>query len=420
MAVPDFPIGGDSLLSPVSPEIPVGTPLFEFVRVYESVPPHGFKSEFRPMALENFNENVEGDTTIDIIVSEKVANGLLDNYWGGAFSLIVSLISNVYIHRVSDRAYTEVGNRFSSYIYDSYYVKQIKQEKDSRNYRLVCFGLKEYLRKRLAIPAGVDTTNGVVSVPDGSQAAKPIPVSQILKFTNKTTKGITAGLISESKLIQDIPVYWTLNGLTGTMQRTYLLKDFRSIKEAIDNMLDDEAGPSAVHFDGGFGSRDNVAFFFDEGGLEKGYPVTQLSGRSGEFFKPNVETVENGVVNNIWTVGNASDGNIILGHKVQDGSTSQILLQEANTERNDIQTPDFLLSYTLGILSKSGASVRTMSLDTGLSQKMLLAFVGNYIYIKAPEEPQIDNSRWYITERTINMNGKRIEFDMVEVILEED
>ena len=145
MAVPPVEGGGDSLLTPVSPDIPVGTPLFDLFRVYSSVSPYGLIKEFRPNAIENFKEDIEGNTTIDVIVSEEIATELLNGSWQGPFSFLISLVSNVMIHRVWDRAYTEAGSRFSSYIYDSYYVKNIKQEQGSRNYRLTCVGLKVYL-----------------------------------------------------------------------------------------------------------------------------------------------------------------------------------------------------------------------------------------------------------------------------------
>lgn len=421
MAVPGGGEGGiDTLLTPISPEIPVGTPLFDLFRVYSAVSPYGLIKEFRPNAIENFKEDIEGNTTIDVIVPEEIATELLNGGWHGSFSFIISLVSNVMIHRVWDRAVTEAGSRFSSYIYDSYYVKNIKQEQDSRNYRLTCVGLKSYLAKRLAIPAGRDNVNGVVTIPDGSQTAKPIPASHMLKYTNRTSKGIITSLITETKILQDIPVGWTTSFLTGTATRTYLLKDFLSIEEAIDNLLDDDIGPSQIVFDGGFGSRDAPAFIFEAQGYEKGYPNTILSTRSAEMFKPVIEEVEYDVVNNIWTVGNASDGNMLIGHKVQTGSTSNILLQEVDTQRNDVRTSSLLLSYTLGIIQKSGQSIRTMSLPTGMTQRMLLAFVGNYVTIKAPEEPSIDGTSWTIVSRTLNMETKRIEFDMVEIQMVEE
>lgn len=420
MAVPPVEGGGDSLLTPVSPDIPVGTPLFDLFRVYSSVSPYGLIKEFRPNAIENFKEDIEGNTTIDVIVSEEIATELLNGSWQGPFSFIISLASNVMIHRVWDRHITEVGSRFSSYIYDSYYVKNIKQEQNSRNYRLTCVGLKAYLAKRLAIPAGRNTVDGVVTIPDGSQEAKPIAASQMLKYTNRQAKGIITSLITETKTLQDIPVGWTANDLTGTATRTYLLKDFLSIEEAIDNLLDDDIGPSQIVFDGGAGGRDAPSFMFQTDGYEKGYPYTTLSARSAEMFKPVIEEVENDVVNNIWTVGNASDGNMLVGHRVQSGSTSKILLQEVDTQRNDIRTSSLLNSYTLGILQKSGQSIRTMSLPTGMTQRMLLAFVGNYITIKAPEEPSIDGTSWTIVSRTLNMEAKQIEFDLVEIQLVEE
>lgn len=410
------PPAGGWLVVPQSPEIPVGTPLFDLFRVYSAAPPFGLIREFRPNAIENFKEDIEGNTTIDVIVSEEIATSLINGgQWFGPYSFIISLVSNVMIHRVWDRSYYEAGERFSSYIYDSYYVTNIKQEKDSRNYRMTCAGLKEYLKKRLAIPAGRNTVNGTATIPDGSQTAKPIPASHMLKYTSRSSKGIITNLLTETKILQDIPVYWSMNGLTGSSTRTYLLKDFLSIKEAIDNLLDDDIGPGMIAFDGGYGTRDNVRFVFAVDGFEKGYPSTQLSARSGEMFKPEIESVENDVVNNLWTVGNASDGNMIVAHKVQAGSTSRVLLQEVDTTRNDIRTSSLLLSYTLGTLSRSGQSVRTMSLPTGLTQRMLLAFSGNVIGIKAPEEPEIDGSTWRIVARTIDMANKRIEFDMVEM-----
>lgn len=416
MAVPDVPVGpGGNLAIPVSPAIPVGTPLFDLFRVYHSVSPYGLIKEFRPNAIENFREDIEGNTTIDVIVSEEIATELLNSGWTGAFSFIISLVSNVMIHRVWDRHITEAGSRFSSYIYDSYYVTNIKQEQGSRNYRLTCAGLKSYLAKRLAIPAGRNSFNGVVTIPDGSQTAKPIPSTHMLRYTNRGSKGIITSLIAETKTIQDIPVGWSPNDLTGTSTRTYLLKDFLSIEEAIDNLLDDDIGPAQIVFDGGAGSREAPYFNFQTDGYEKGYPTTILSARSMEMFKPVIEEVEFEVVNNLWTVGNASDGNMIVGHKVQDGSTSRILLQEVDTKRNDVRTSSLLLSYTLGILQKSGQAIRTMSLPTGLSQRMLLAFVGNTIGIKAPEEPSIDNTSWTIVSRTIDMETKQIHFDMVEI-----
>lgn len=421
MAVPpvDPPAGGN-LAIPESPPIPVGTPLFDLFRVYGAVDPYGLIKEFRPDAMENFTEDIEGNTTIDVIVSEEIATELLNSGWHGPFSFIVSLVSNIMIHRVWDRHVTETGMRFSSYIYDSYYVQNIKQEKNSRNYRMTCVGLKKYLSKRLAIPAARNTINGTASIPDGSQTAKPIPSSQMLKYTNRSPKGLIANLLLETKGLQDIPVWHSPNTLTGAITRTYLMKDFLSIEEAIDNLLDDQVGPSQIVFDGGAGSRSAPSFVFETGGYERGYPFTSLSARSDPMFKPTIAEVEFGVVNNIWTVGNASDGNMLIGHRVQGDTSGQVLLQEVNTERNDLRTSANLLSYTDAILQRSGQSVRTMSLDTGLTQNMLLAFAGNYIGIKSPEEPNIDGTNWVVVSRKINMETKRIEFDLAEISFTEE
>lgn len=397
--------------------LPESKPVIEFARVYSSLSPFGIQFEFRPLAFENWTEHVEGDTTVDVIIDEATM-ARFNAVYDGPYSLILSLIASGLIRRRIDRAYVGGGYTWSSFVYDSYYVQTIRQESDGKNYRVVCVGAKEYLSKRLAIPAGVNTTDGTVTVPDGSQAAKPIPASQILTFSSKTQKGVIAGLLTQTATLQSMPIQYSANGLTGSMQRTYLMKDFRSIKEAIDNLIDDQGGNDVI-FDGGYGSRNNVSFLFTlSGELERGIPVVSLNSRNSEIFQPTVELAKADSVNNIWTVGNATDGNILLAHKVQAGTTGKILLQSANTERNDIQTPDFLLQYALGILEKSGSYVRTMALTSGLTPKMFLAYAGNYLYIQSPEQPDIHETWWLVASRTINMSSKTIDFDLEEWVMD--
>lgn len=412
MAIPPPPEGSQAEQIAVSN----GNPQIELVRVYNAVSPFNFLFEFRPTAIENWRESVEGDTGVDLIIDERTSAKLAALY-DGSYSLIVSLVSDMSIYRVTDRHVTTYGFGWSSYVYDSYYVQTVRQVESTRSYRLTCVGLKEYLNHRLAIPASRNTIDGTVSVPDGSQESKPIPSNQILSFTNKSYKGILAGLFDETNLLQQLPLGRTNNDISGTRQRTYLLKDMRSIKEAIDNILDDQDSPDIV-FDGSFGDRNSVSFFFAEmASFERGMRVTQLNDRNSEIFRPTVELSQANTVNNLWTVGNAADGNILLAHKVQANTSGKILLQSANTERNDIQTPLFLLDYTMGILQRSGQTIRTMALTSGLTAKMFVAFAGNSIYMQTPDHPEINNSFWYITARRINTATKQIEFDLVEQII---
>jgi hypothetical protein len=418
MATPSGPMPEGGWLRPqTSPLIAAGLPLFDLFRVYGSVDPYGLIKEFRPDAMENFTEDIEGNTSIDVIISEEVAADIMSSEaWSGPYSLIISLVSNIMIHRVWDRNITEAGTRFSSYIYDSYYVKNIKQEPNSRNFRMECAGLKHYLSKRLAIPSARNTINGTVNIPDGSQETKPIPTSQMLRYNNQTPKSLIINLLNQTKNLQQIPVWHSPVPYSGSITRTYLMKDFLSIEEAIDNLLDDQVGPSQIVFDGGAGQRSSPSFVFHTDGYEKGHVYTSLSTRSDPLFRPNIQEVEFGVVNNIWTVGNASDGNMLVGHRVQSGSSGKILLQEVDTQRNDLRTSSNLLSYTDAILQRSGQSVRTCQLDTGLTQDMLMAFSGNYISIESPEEPQVNGS-WTVVRRVIDMENKRIKFDLAEISL---
>lgn len=397
--------------------LPEGKPVIEYVRIYSALSPFGLHFEFRPLGFENWTESAEGDTTIDVLIDEATMSRFSEIY-DGPYSKIISLIASGKIKRRLDRHVAGGGTSWSSFVYDSYYVQQVRQEPNSRIYRMVCVGAKEYLSKRLAIPTGMNTTDGTVTVPDGSQAAKPIPSSQILSFTNKTQKGIIAGLIAETATLQALPIQYNSNDLAGTMARTYLFKDFRSIKEAIDNLIDDQGGQDVV-FDGGRGTRDNVLFQFTTGGtLERGIPTVDLNSRNSEIFVPAVELAKADSVNNIWAVGNATDGNILLAHKVQAGTTGKILLQTANTERNDIQTPAFLLQYAMGILERSGSYVRTMALTSGLTPKMFLAYTGNYLYIQSPEDPDIHETWWLVVNRTIDTAAKKIDFDLEEWVMD--
>lgn len=410
--------GGGGSDSPFIPRLlPEGKPVIEYGRVFSSLTPFGLHFEFRPIAIENWSESIEGDTSVEIIIDDETMSKFMAVY-DGPFSLIISLIASGQIRRRVDIAYVGGGYTWSNFTYDSYYVEHVVQEPRSRNWRISCVGAKEYLKKRLAIPAGRNTVNGTISQPDGSQEAKPIPASQILSFTGKSQKGIIAGLITETATLQALPIYWRPFGLTGSMQRTYLMKDFRSIKEAIDNLIDDQGGQDVI-FDGGYGGRDNVSFLLTMANeIDRGIPVTTINMRNSDAFLPQVEMAQADSVNNLWTVGNANDGNVLLAHKVQAGTTGKVLLQVANTERNDIQTPAFLLQYTLGILEKSGSYVRTMSLTTGLTPKMFLSYAGNYLYFTTPERPELDETWWLIVNRTINMQSKTIDFDMEEWIMD--
>jgi hypothetical protein len=371
--------------------------------------------EFRPRGFENWNEKVEGDTHVEILIDEQTM-ARFDSIYDGPYSLIISLNASGPIRRRIDNAAAGGGFQWSSFTYDSYYVEQVFQE--GSTFRLICVGFKEYMKKRLAIPANRDTVSGVITTPDGSDASKPIPSNAILQLSSRSQKGVIAGLLTETATLQALPVSWTSNDLTGIMQRTYLLKDMRSIKEAMNNLADDQ-GADDVVFDGGYGSRSNVSFLMAmNSGLERGIPVIDINSRTSSVFLPAVETAQADTVNNIWTVGNASDGNIILGHKVQAGTTGRVLLQGADTQRNDIQTPDFLLQYTLGILAKSGSYVRTMSLQSGLTPEMFLGYCGNMLYFKSPERPEIHQTWWNIVERTIDFAGKKISFDLEEWVMD--
>jgi len=411
MAIP--PPEDPSDFVPVS----VGKPYINIIRVYNAVSPFDFQFEFRQNGMDNWTETIEGDTTVDLIVSEEIARKL-QAIFPTAYSLVVSLMSDIKIYRRADIAYVESGVTYQNYVYDSYYIQSIRPIERSRNYIVSCVGAKEYLGRRLAIPSGVNSTDGTISVPDGSQEAKPIPSSQILAFTSKTYKGIVAGLIAETSILQELPIYNTGFGLTGSRQRTYLLKDMRPIKEAIDNMIDDVDGTGFI-FDGGYGSRDFVGFLFtDAPSLERGMGTTKVTDRNSAIFTPSVELTQADSVNNLWAVGSASDGNILLAHKTQGDTSENVLLQLANTERNDISTPQFLLDYTLGILQRSGQSVRTMALRSGLTNEMFATFVGNYIYFMTPDHADINLTMWYVVQRKINTGSKDIEFDLVEVIID--
>lgn len=403
-----------------SEQVPIsrGKPYINTVRVYSALDPFDFQFEFRQNGIENWTETIEGDTTVDLIVSEETAERLQAIYTG-SFSLIVSLMSDVKIYRRVDSAYVDGGLTYQNYIYDSYYIQAIMQIENSRNYTVSCVGAKEYLGRRLAIPSGINTIDGTVSVPDGSQEEKPIPASQILAYTSKTYKGIIAALIDETAILQELPIYNSGYGLAGTRQRTYLLKDMRAIKEAIDNIIDDVDATGFI-FDGGYGSRDFVGFLFtDAPSLVRGMGSTRLTDRNSDIFTPNVERTQYDAVNNIWAVGSATDGNILLAHKIQPSSENNVLLQLANTERNDVSTPDFLLNYTLGVLQRSGQSIRTMALRSGLTNEMFATYVGNYIYFVTPDHPDINLTTWYVTQRQINTGMKDIEFDLVEIVSEE-
>lgn len=408
--------GGGGADTPFIPRLlPEGKPLIEYVRVYSALTPFGLHFEFRPRALQNFTEKIEGDTHVEVMI-DRASMERLSEVYDGPFSLIISLVASGQIRRRIDEGYVGSGYTWSNFTYDSYYVQSIMQEGDE--YRLICVGFKEYMLKRLAIPSNRNSVDGVITTPDGSESSKPIPSNAILQFTSLSQKGIIAGLLNETSTLQAMPVGWSSNGLSGSMQRTYLLKDMRSIKEAINNLADDQGGQDVI-FDGGNGSRENVNFLLTMANeIDRGIPVVELNSRTSEIFQPVVETAQAETVNNIWTVGNASDGNIILGHKIQAGTSGKILLQAANTERNDIQTPDFLLQYTIGILERAGSYVRTMSLNSGLTPKMFLAYAGNYLYMKNPERPEIDQTWWLVVERKIDMTGKRIEFDLEEWIMD--
>lgn len=395
--------------------LPEGKPVIDYCRVYSALAPYGLQFEFRPTGFENWIEKIEGDTQVDVIIDEATF-ARIDPVYDGPFSLIISLNASGPIRRRIDNAQAGGGASWSSFTYDSYYVQAIMQE--GSRYRLSCVGFKEYMSKRLAIPSNRDAVDGVITTPDGSDAAKPIPSNAILQLSSRTQKGIIAGLLTETATLQALPVSWTSFSTSGDMQRTYLLKDMRSIKEAINNLADDQ-GAADVVFDGGYGSRNNVGFLLSlSSALERGIPTVSLNSRTSEIFLPNVETAQADTVNNVWTVGNASDGNIILGHKVQAGTTGKILLQAADMQRNDIQTPDFLLQYTLGVLAKSGSYVRTMALNSGLTPKMFLAYCGNYLYIQSPERPELHKTSWRVVERTIDMGAKRITFDLEEWVMD--
>jgi hypothetical protein len=397
--------------------LPAGKPVIEYVRSYSSVTPFGLQFEFRPQSIENFNEKIEGDTRVDIIIDAKT-KARFDPYYAGPYSQIISLIASGPIRRRIDIAYVGSGYTWSEYTYDSYYVQQIKQEGDL--WRVVCVGFKEYMSKRLAIPSNRDSIDGVISTPDGSQEAKPIPSNAILQFTSRSQKGVVAGLLSETAVLQSMPVSWSPYGLDGSMQRTYLLKDMRSIKEAMNNMADDATGTDII-FDGGYGGRSNIGFLMTPAGsLQRGIPTMTLNSRTSDIFRPDVQMAQADSVNNIWTVGNASDGNIILGHKKQAyfNPSSQVLLQSANMERNDIQTPDFLLQFTNGILQKSGTTVRTMAVKSGLTPDLFLCYAGNYFFLRAPEWQDVDRTSWQIVERSIDFVGKRITFMCEELIID--
>lgn len=397
-----------------------GDPVIEMVRAYKAVSPFGLLAEFRYLGFDNWTEKVEGDTTVDVIVDRATGIRLTNLFTDGAFSMIISLISSSVIRRIFDAGAGVSKLNVNNYIYDSYYVQAILPIAGSKNYRLVCVGAKEYLGHRLAIPAARNTIDGTVSVPDGSQEAKPIPSNQYLAYTNKTYKGIIAALLAETALLQAMPIGNTTFDITGTRQRTYLMKDFRSIKEAIDNMIDDVDGID-VTFDGGLGSRNFVQFMFSPtNALQRGNPTVMINDRTTEIISSGVEKVSNEAVNNLWAVGNAADGNILLSHKVAAGSTSKILLQTADTSRNDIQTPQFLLDYTLGTLARSGQQVRTASFITGLTQKFFLSYCGNYFYMLTPDHMDLDLNEtfWYITGRTIDTESKTIHFDCIEYIMD--
>lgn len=402
--------------TPFTPRyLPDGKPVIEYVRVYSALSPFGLQFEFRQNAFENFTEKIEGDTHVEIMISEATYAKFAPIY-NSPYSLIISLIASGQIRRRIDIAYGGSGYTWSSFVYDSYYVQAIVKE--GSQYRVTCVGFKEYMAKRLAIPAGRNSTDGVISTPDGSQSAKPIPSDAILQFTSRSQKGVVAGLLSETAVLQPMPVSWSINGLTGSMQRTYLLKDMRSIKEAINNLSDDQ-GSDDIVFDGGYGSRDNVQFLMHvNSNLERGLPIVEINTRTSDIFVPTIEFAQADTVNNIWTVGNASDGNIILGHKVQPDTSGKILLQTADMQRNDIQTPDFLLQYTLGILDRSGTAVRTMKLRSGLTPTMFLAYAGNYLYMKNPEDQDIDRTWWLVVERTIDFTTKKITFSCEEWIMD--
>lgn len=407
---------GGGVDTPFNPQLlPEGKPVIEYGRVYSALSPFGLQFEFRPQGFENWTEKIEGDTHVEIIIDETTMARLSDVY-DGPYSLIISLIASGPIKRRIDISDNSTIYGWSNFAYDSYYIQAIIKEGGS--YRLTCVGAKEYLSKRLAIPASRNSTNGVISTPDGSDAAKPIPSDAILSFSSRSQKGIIAGLLTETALLQPMPISWSAAYLTGSMQRTYLLKDMRSIKEAINNLSDDQ-GAYDIVFDGGNGSRSNVSFLMiPAGDIQRGIPMIEISTRTSEIFVPSLEYAQEDTVNNIWTVGNASDGNIILGHKVAAGTSGKILLQGADTQRNDIQTPDFLLQYTLGILARSGTYVRTMALNTGLTPKMFLAYTGNLLYFQAPEDPDLHKTFWRVVERKIDFSGKRIEFDLEEWILD--
>jgi hypothetical protein len=393
-----------------------GDPVIELIRAYTALTPFNFLMEFRYLGFENWIEKVEGDTAVDILIDEATAKKLLAIY-GGSFSLIISMVSASLVNRVFDAANVGTKQTISNYIYDSFYVQKILPIENSSNYRLVCVGAKEYLAHRLAIPASQNTTDGTASVPDGSVDTMPIPSTQYLAYTGKSYKGIIAALIAETALLQAMPIGNTTFDLTGTNQRTYLLKDFRTIKEAIDNVIDDQLGID-VTFDGGVGTRNNVQFMFSPtNALNRGTVNIPINDRSSEIFKPSVELAQNDVTNNLWAVGNAAAGNILLSHKAVSGG---VLLQSVDTTRSDITTPQFLLDYTVGSLQRSGMTVRTLALKTGLTQQFFLAYVGNYFYFRTPDHMDLDLDKtwWYITQRTINTEDKIIEFDCVEYIMD--
>lgn len=411
--------------------------IIETVRIHSAISPFGAVAEYRPIAIEGWEETIESDNKVEVVIDRASALKLLEKNWGGAYSLIISLITDTEIERRQYNFYEPADPAdppsYTSNIYDSYYITSIAPDERTSNYRLVAVGLKGYLQKRLAIPAARNTTNGTITVPDGTVNTKPIPASQILAYTNKSYKGIILNLINETRSLQDIPVYYytdhSSGDLSGTVQRTYLMKDFMSISEAINNMLDDQGAPSMITFDGGFGDREAVKFFFEAGHkpldpdtptpniydfFYKGVLTTKLNDQSSNIFTPDVESLSYKVTNNLWSVGNASDGNILLCHKTQGNPAAQVLLQEVNTENADIKTSTYLLNYTMGILQRSGQSVRTMTMKSGFTKEMLMACAGNFVEFTTPTQPEINGTRWRIVHRVIN--SKSIDFDLAEEI----
>lgn len=102
--------GTDSPFVPLY--LPEGRPVIEYVRTYDSVS-FDFEFEFRPIAFENWNEAIEGDNTIDVLIDASTYENLMEHY-DGPYSMIISLIASGRIRRRIDIAYGGSGYTWSS------------------------------------------------------------------------------------------------------------------------------------------------------------------------------------------------------------------------------------------------------------------------------------------------------------------